>query len=306
MSYTLLQMIQQVTDEIGLNRPNAVIGSNDMQIRQLLALANKVGKDLVRDFEWRRIVKENVFETTNARGGTALVSSHNTLTGLTSASSLVATGDIVVGQGIPQWAEVTIVTETQITLNVSCTGSASATTSCQFQTQYFSLPSDFDRQISRTQWDRSDHWAMYGAKSSQDWQWLKGGIVTAGPIYRYRIFGNRFKVTPPPVSKLILANEYVSNQWVALSSSVDPTLSAFAADTNISIFPDDVMVNGIKFQWFKTKGLDFTIPLAEFNRSLSYAKAQDEPAPNLSLSPEAPNLLIGIQNIPSGNWPGSE
>jgi hypothetical protein len=303
MAYTLLQLIQQVTDEIGITRPNAVIGSSDQQVRQLLALANKVGKDLVRDFEWRRIVKENVFETTSSRGGTALISSHNTLTGLTSASSLCATGDLVVGNGIPQWAEVVTFTETTITLNVRCTGTASATTSCQFQTQYYPLPSDFDRQISRTQWDRSDHWAMYGAKSSQEWQWLKGGIVASAPVYRYRIFGNRFKVTPAPAARLILANEYVSNQWVAVSSNADPTLSAYAADTNVSIFPDDVMVNGIKFQWYKTKGLDFNIPLAEFNRSLSYAKAQDEPAPNLSLSPETPNLLIGIQNIPDGNWP---
>jgi hypothetical protein len=304
MPYTLLQLIQQVADEIGITRPNAVIGSNDQQVRQLAALANKVGKDLVRDYEWRRIVKENIFETTSSRGGTALVSSANTLTGLTSASSLCATGDIVVGNGIPQWAEAVIVTETQITLNVRCIGSASQTASCSFQTQYYPLPSDFDRQISRTQWDRSDHWGMSGPKSSQEWQWLKGGIISAGPVYRYRIFGNRFKVHPAPTSRLILANEYVSNQWIAVSSSSDPTLSAYAADTNVAIFPDDVMVNGIKFQWYKTKGLDFNVPLAEFNRSLSYAKAQDQPAPMLNLAPEPQNILIGINNAPDGNFPG--
>ena len=63
------------------------------------------------------------------------------------------------------------------------------------------------------------------------------------------------------------------------------------------------MVNGIKFQWYKTKGLDYNIPLAEFNRSLSYAKAQDTPAPTLSLAPQPLNLLIGIQNVPDGNFP---
>src|SRR3990172_6075564 len=109
MPYTLLQLVNQVQDEIGLTRSNSIIGNTDLMVRQLLAFANKCGRDLVRDFEWRRLTLDNVFETTASRGGTALVSSANTLTGLSSASSLCATGDLVVGSGIPLWAEVTVV-----------------------------------------------------------------------------------------------------------------------------------------------------------------------------------------------------
>lgn len=303
MSYTLLQLVQQVTDEMGITRPASVIGNTDTQVRQLLAFCNKVGRDLVRDFEWRRLVRENVFETTASRGGTCLVSSANTLTGFASASSLAATGYVVSGTGIPQWAEVTVVTETQLTINVSAEGSASATTSCSFARQYFDLPASFDRQVSRTQWDRSDRWAMAGPKSSQEWQWLKGGTIATAPVYRYRIFGNRFKVSPAPTTRLRLANEYVSNQWVTTTTAADPSLTTFAADTDLSIYPDDVMVNGVKFHWYKTKGLDWEMPLAEFNRSLSYAKAQDQPAPNLNLAPEPRSLLIGIDNVQDSNFP---
>ena len=303
MPYTLLALLQQVTDELGITRPNTVISNSDAQIRQLLALSNKVGKDLVREYEWRRLVRENMFETTSARSGTALVSSANTLTGLTSASSLCATGDIVSGDGIPNWAEVTVVTETQLTLNVSCEGSASATTSCTFARQYYDLPAGFDRQISRTQWDRSNSWHMYGNRSSQEWQWLKGGIVSSSPVYRYRIFGNRLKVHPVPTTRSRFANEYVSNLWIATSTTTDPTLAAYVADTDVAIFPDDVLVNGIKFQFLKAKGLEYASTLAEFNRSLSYAKAQDLPAENLSLDNEPRSFLIGTQNIPDGSWP---
>lgn len=307
MPYTLLQLLQQVTDELGVTRPSTVISNTDPAIRQFLALANKVGKDLVREFEWRRIQKEYVFETTAARSATALVSSANTLTGLTSASSLVATGDLVSGSRIPNWAEVTVVTETQLTLNVSCTGSASATTSCTFSRQYYSLPADYDRQVPQTQWDRSDRWKTYGGRSAQEWQWLKGGTVSATPVYRYRyrIFGNRMKLHPAPSSRIILANEYISNQWIASSTNAEPSLSAYATDTDLSVFPDDVMVNGIKFQWQKAKGLEFAATLIEFNRSLSYAKAQDLPAENLSLDREGGSFLIGTQNIPDGNFPSS-
>ena len=302
MPYTLLQLAQQVCDEIGITRPSSVIGNTEQQVRQLLAFCNKLGRDLVREYEWRRLTLENVFETTAARGGTALVSSANTLTGLTSASSLCATGDIVTGTGIPQWAEVTIVTETQLTLNVRCTGSASQTSSCSFARQYYDLPADYDRQVSRSMWDRSDHRQMYGNKSAQTWQWLKGGIVTSAPYYRYRIFGNRMQITPVPTTRLILANEYISNRWISTTTAANPSLSTFAADTNLTIFPDDVMVNGVKFQFLKAKGLEYAAELAEFSRSLSYAKSQDTPAENLSLSPEAPDLLLGLGNIPDGNW----
>ena len=302
MSFTLLQSINQVQDELGLSRANIVIASTDLQVRQLLGFANKVGRDLIRDFEWRKLITENLFETTAARSGTALVSSANTLTGFASASSLCATGDVVIGTGIPQWAEVTVVTETQLTLNVRCTGSASATTSCTFSRQYYDLPSDFDRQISRTQWDRSDHRLMYGNKSAQHWQWLKGGIVTSAPYYKYRLIGTRMQITPIPTSRLILANNYISNRWVTVTGGTSPTLTAFATDTDTCIFNDDLMVNGIKMHFQKQNGLEYAATLVEFNRSLSYSKGQDTPAENLSLAPEQQDLLISTLNLPDGGY----
>lgn len=301
MPYTLLQLVNQSQDELGLSRSSSVIGNTDLQVRQFLAFANKVGRDLVRDFEWRRLVTDNVFETTASRGGTALVSSANTLTGFASASSLCATGDVVTGRGIPQWAEVTTVTETVVTLNVRCTGSASQTASVSFSRQYYDLPSDFDRQVSRSQWDRSDHRAMYGQQSSQQWQWLKGGIVTSAPFYKYRIRGQRVQITPIPTTRIILANEYISNRWISTTTAANPSLTTFAADTDLAVFPDDLMVNGIKYHFQKQNGLEYSATLAEFNRSLSYCKGQDTPAPNLSLSPEEPPFLLSTLNLPDGN-----
>lgn len=302
MAYTLLQLINQVQDELGISRSSMVMVNTETQVRQLLAFANKVGQDLVREFEWRRLITDNVFETTASRSGTALVSSANTLTGFASASSLCATGDVVSGTGIPQWAEVTTVTETVVTLNVRCTGSASQTASCTFARQYYDLPSDFDRQVSRTQWDRSDHRMMYGQQSSQQWQWLKGGIVTSAPYYKYRLKGRQIQVTPVPTSRLVLANEYISNRWISSSTAASPTLSRFAADTDLAVFPDDLMVNGVKMHFQKQNGLEYLGTLAEFSRSLSYCKGQDTPAENLSLSPESDPILISTLNVPDGNW----
>lgn len=45
MSATLLSMMQDVCDEVGLPRPLAIITSQDQQVRQLLSLANREGRE---------------------------------------------------------------------------------------------------------------------------------------------------------------------------------------------------------------------------------------------------------------------
>ena len=301
MALTLLQIVEQVTNELGITEPSSVIGNTDEQVIQLKALCDRVGWDLVREHEWRRLVKENVFETTAVTTILGLVSSANTITGLTGIPAS-ATGMVVSGTNIPDWAEVTIQAAAQITLSVSCTGTATATASCQFARQEFDLPSDFERQISGTQWSRSDRWPNMGPKSSQEWQWLKAGSITAGPRHRYRIYRNRIRISPPPTTRLVFANEYVSNEWVIAAGQAGPTKTRYSLDSDTTIFPDDVMVLGVKYQWYKTKGLDFAVPLLEFARAVSYAKAQDQDNPNLSLSQESGQFLIGGVNIPDGNW----
>lgn len=52
---TLLELIQSVCGELGLQIPNQVVSSQDPQIMQLLGILNRFGKDLVRVFEWQEL-----------------------------------------------------------------------------------------------------------------------------------------------------------------------------------------------------------------------------------------------------------
>lgn len=56
-------MIQQVTRRIGIQSPDAVAGSADEQIIQLLALANEEGEDLAERYRWQNLIKEATFTT---------------------------------------------------------------------------------------------------------------------------------------------------------------------------------------------------------------------------------------------------
>ena len=58
MARTLLDLIQQAADEIGIPQPSAIIGQVDDQSRQLLALANR-GEGFFYHGEFKRWVAES-------------------------------------------------------------------------------------------------------------------------------------------------------------------------------------------------------------------------------------------------------
>ena len=55
---TLLTICQDAANEIGVPSPNTVIGSTDTTVIQLLAAANREGRNLVSGYDWQVLIKE--------------------------------------------------------------------------------------------------------------------------------------------------------------------------------------------------------------------------------------------------------
>ena len=303
MAYTLLQLVDQVSGEMGLSQPAAVIGSTNNQTVQLLALAQRLGKDLVREYEWQRLVKAYVLQTTAGISTTGTITAGSKV--ITSMGTTVGleVGNVVTGTGQAPYAEIlTIDSGTQVTLNTPVATSTAAV-SMTFAKQDYAMPTDFDRMISDTNWDRTNHWRNLGTKTSQEWQWLQGGIISVGPRERYRIYNNRLRIFQALTSIYTFAFEYVSNYWVMSSGATAGDKGAYTVDSDTAIFPDDLMLAGLKFYFLKAKKLDYAIELGEFTRALSYTKAQDVPVPAQSLAPIGMNPLVGPWSVQDGNWP---
>ena len=303
MSYTLLQLVDQVSGELGLSQPPLVIGSTNNQTIQLLSLCQRLGKDLVRDFEWQRLVQAYIWQTEVAVSTTGTITSGSSvITAIPSTASLQV-GNVITGTGQVPYAEIlTIDSGTQVTLNAPVTTST-ASVSMTFAKQDYDLSDGYDRMISDTNWDRTDHWRNLGTKSSQDWQFLQGGVISIGPRERYRIYNNKFRIFQALTTVYNFAFEYVSNYWVCASGSDQGSKNAFTLDTDSSVFPDDLMMAGLKFYFLKAKKLDYGIELGEFTRALSYCKAQDVPVSAMSLAPVGMNQLVGPWSVQDGNWP---
>jgi hypothetical protein len=303
MSYTLLQLVDQMSAELGLTQPPSVIGSSNNQTVQILALANRLGKDLVRDYEWQRLVQAYIWQTQVAVSTTGNITANSKVITNIPSTAALQVGNVITGTGQAPYAEIlTIDSSTQVTLNTPVTTST-ASVSMTFAKQDYDLPGGYDRMISDTNWDRTDHWRNLGPKSSQDWQFLQGGIISIGPRERFRIYNNKFRIFQALTTVYNFSFEYVSNYWVCAAGSDQGSKSAYTADTDTSIFPDDLMLAGLKFYFLKAKKLDYAIELGEFMRALSYCKAQDQPVSAMSLAPVGMNQLVGPWSVQDGNWP---
>lgn len=101
-------------------------------------------------------------------------------------------------------------------------------------TASYALPADFDWQIARTQWDRTNRREINGPVSPQEWQFRKSGLVTSSTVKNFRIKGftdTQFFIDPTPDATETLAYEYQSRNWVRPKTWVTGT--AYAASTYV-------------------------------------------------------------------------
>lgn len=295
---TMLANMQAVCQELGLNSPSSVAGSTDKQLIQLLALMNRVGDDLLHEYEWNKLSTIYRFYTQFTTLTGTLTEGSAVVTGISSTTGL-GTSYAVSGTGIPNDAVIASVdSATQVTLNLEATETGAQ--SLTFSKVGYAFPSDYDRLISRTDWNKTNFWEIIGPETPQQWEWLKSGLIASGPRTRFRILGGLFEIWPPPTDELVLGFEYVSSYWARTTLGV--AKAAFTVDTDTSVYRDNLLVLGTKLKFYEIKGFDTTTLALNFNRQLQLAKEQDKDGPTLSMAPRLSEVLLGYDNIPDSGY----
>lgn len=297
----MLQLIQAATGEMGLSVPTYVAGNTVQDVIQQLALLNAVGGELQREYDWQRLITEYRFTTTYTQLTGTTTNGSAIITGLSSTTSLDTTYQVV-GTGINTDVYIQSVdSATQVTLTQASTATGSALLS--FCKTKYSFPSDYDRLVDRTEWDKTKHWEMLGPETAQEWQWLKSAYIATGPRARFRVLQNYFQTWPPMASNEYLGWEYVGKYWALDSGGT--AKAQFTVDTDTCVFPDRLMIDGLKARYFDVKGFDSTKFQADYTRQLNVAKAADGGSRTLSFAPQLPGVLITPANIPDAGYGGS-
>lgn len=163
-------------------------------------------------------------------------------------------------------------------------------------TAEYALPSDFDRMVPWTAWNRSNTESLFGAISAQEWEEIKSGVAGSDSFHqRFRIVRSTTStsrvvtIDPTPSSAQTLVYWYVSSNWC--QSSGGTAQSEWAADTDTFLLDRDLMASGLIYRWKESIGDDFSVAYNEHREIVDRELAQQRPARALSLVPVRHRIL---------------
>lgn len=135
------------------------------------------------------------------------------------------------------------------------------------------LPSDFDRFVDETFWDRSSKRLYSGPVTSKRWQSLKASD-SVGNVRAFRLRGDSVFVLPAQTAGNSLAFEYVSNQWCQSSGGAGQTV--WTDDEDTGVIDEELMTLGLIFEYYKTQGLpQAAAALEDYNDKITLLSGND-------------------------------
>lgn len=306
---TLLQLVNAARSELGLFPTSASIASSSDAIdQQMLALINQLGDELQEQHSWTAQQTENIITTDVAVSSTGdLTAGSGVITNIPDTSAIATTTWVVTGTGlVPSARVLSVDSGTQITISEEATDTATGV-ALLFSKDTYPIPVDFQSYVATTWWDRTNRWELLGPTSPQMDQFLRSGIVTTSPRRNWRQVGRlpgAWRIWPPPGSNdpaLTFVWEYNSIYWA--TDYIGTPVAQMAQDLDTNIFPDRVMINGLKVKFFDAKGMDTSKLTQRFQQSLSIAMAQDGGNGKLSLSGRRnAHFLLNYWNIPDNGY----
>lgn len=163
--------------------------------------------------------------------------------------------------------------------------------------QSSAVPSDFDRFIDETMFNRSRKRPVFGPITPQEWQFTKS-VVSTTIVEHWRQRGDSIMLTPTPTAGDTYAYEYVAVNWC--QSEAGTAQSAWAADTDTGILPEELMTDGVVWRFLRAKGFDYAEAMRTYELQVAQAVARDGGKKNLNAGRNR-HLKPGIF-VPDGNW----
>lgn len=221
-------------------------------------------------------------------------------TGLASPGTVVGNTDAIVIQLLAMLEEAGIQLRERGAWQALIREATHTTTAAENQGAMTTIASDgFNWVMWETLYDRTNQLPLIGPCSPNLWQFYKAVAVT-GPRYTFRIRGGNLLVQPTPTAGDTWAFEYVSRNWITNSGGASPA-EYFAADTDLILLPDEVLLAELRWRWKKEKGQAYAEDFNSAEMMISAALGRDAIKPTLHMDGGMKAPQPGIFVSP-GSW----
>ena len=148
-------------------------------------------------------------------------------------------------------------------------------------------------------WNRTRRLPVLGPLSPKTWQ-AKKALNVIGPYSEYRIRGNHIIFNPAPSAGHSIYFDYVSKCWVTDSGGTTYRQN-IAADTDVFLLDDEIMLAGLEWRYLRKKGLSYAEEFARYEGLVKDAQVSDGTKQVIDMGGLPSKMKPGIM-VPIGNW----
>jgi hypothetical protein len=169
------------------------------------------------------------------------------------------------------------------------------------ESQTGALPTDFDRFVPGTFYNRTRSRIVTGPLTAQEYADYKGRLTSI--VYEaFRVRGDAILLLPTPTAGETMAFEYVSKWWAGTASDTAPTLEQFAADTDENFLDDELFRLGMVWRFKKSRGLDYGEDHQSYEMHLAQVMGRDGGTRTLNMGGRVDRRVPRAPQAPDGNW----
>lgn len=140
------------------------------------------------------------------------------------------------------------------------------------------LPSDFDRIIPETFWNRTEKELIAGPITPVEWAGLKANNYT-NYYKKWILRGGAINIIPAPTAGDTLAFEYVSKNW--LEDVGGTARSVWTADTNTALIDEELITLGVVWEFLVRKSLPANAAAEAYETYFRQLIDNDQPNANI-------------------------
>lgn len=161
------------------------------------------------------------------------------------------------------------------------------------------VPSDWDRFLSNSFFNRTTLRQMFGPITPQRWQAIQVYPQFAGIYLAFRQRDNAFLITPTPPADQEIAYEYTTKNWAVSDTGTEKL--EFTADTDTTVLDERLFPLGIRWRWKAAKGFPYAEDLKTYEMQKRQTQARDGGATAINTGGDP--YYNWRANVPEGNFP---